>query len=160
MEHDFHVGLDDSLAELAELLDILLANHGAVLLLCDAEVAEQRADGEECAKEGVALHAELEIAAIGGFLGDFKAGQGEDADIFVDDLLACPDGQLAPGLLAFLIGLPDQASTLGHAVERVGVGEGFGIAAENDGDMAQIAVDADTVLGGDHEVAGGRALLL
>ena len=37
--------------------------------------------------------------------------------------------------------------------------EGLGIAAENDGDVAQIAVDANTVFGGDHEVAGGRALL-
>ena len=47
-----------------------------------------------------------------------------------------------------------------HAVERVGVGKGLGIAAENDGDVAQIAVDADAVFGGDHEVAGGRAFLL
>ena len=47
-----------------------------------------------------------------------------------------------------------------HAVERIGVGEGLGIAAENDGDVAQIAVHADAVFGGDHEVAGGRALLL
>ena len=47
-----------------------------------------------------------------------------------------------------------------HAVERVGVGEGLGIAAENDGDVAQVAVDADALLGGDHEVAGGRALFL
>ena len=40
------------------------------------------------------------------------------------------------------------------------MGEGLGIAAENDGHVAQIAVDADAVFGGDHEVAGGRALFL
>ena len=39
------------------------------------------------------------------------------------------------------------------------MGEGLGIAAEDDIDMAQIAVDANTVFSGDHEVAGGRALL-
>ena len=40
------------------------------------------------------------------------------------------------------------------------MGERLGIAAENDGHVAQIAVDANAILGRDHEVAGGRALLL
>ena len=39
------------------------------------------------------------------------------------------------------------------------MGEGLGIAAEHDSDVAQVAVDADALLGGDHEVAGRRALL-
>ncbi len=102
----------------------------------------------------------MQIAAVGGLFGDGEAGQREDANVLLDDLLARPEGQTLPGLLAFFIGLPDQAAALGHAVERVGVGEGLGIAAENDGHVAQIAVDADAVFGGDHEVAGGRALLL
>ena len=132
----------------------------AVLLLGDAELLEQAADGEEGAEEGVALHAELQVAAVGGFFGDGEARQGEDANVFIDDLLARPEGQTLPGLLAFFVGLPHEAAAFGHAVERVGVGEGLGIATENDGDVAQIAVDADAVFGGDHEVAGGRAFLL
>ena len=151
---------DDGVAELAEFLDVLLVDDVAILLLGDAELLEQGADGEECAEEGVALHAELEVAAVGGLFGDGEAGQREDANVFIDDLLAGPEGQLLPGLLAFLIGLPDQAAAFGHAVERVGVSEGFGVAAENDGDVAQVAVDADAIFGGDHEVAGGRALFL
>ena len=158
--HDFHVGRDDGFAELAELLDVLLVDDFAILLLGDAELVEQAADGEECAEEGVALHAELEIAAVGGFLGDGEAGQREDANVLVDDLLAGPMGQTLPGLLAFFIGLPNQRAAFGHAVERVAVGEGFGVAAENDGHVAQIAVDADAVFGGDHEVRGWRALFL
>jgi hypothetical protein len=40
------------------------------------------------------------------------------------------------------------------------MGEGLGVATENDGDVAQVAVDADAIFGGDHEIAGRRALLL
>ena len=58
------------------------------------------------------------------------------------------------------IRLPNQAAAFLHAVERIGVRERLGIAAENDGHVAQIAVDANAILGRDHEVAGGRALLL
>ena len=56
--------------------------------------------------------------------------------------------------------LPDQAAAFLHAVERIGVREGLGVAAENHRDVAQIAVDANAILGRDHEVAGRRALLL
>ena len=131
----------------------------AVLLLGDAELLQHGADGEEGAEEGVALHAELEVGAVGGLAGDFEAGQREDANVLLDDLLAGPEGKVLPGALAFGVGLPDQSAAVLDAVERVGVGEGLGIAAEDDGDVAQIAVDADAVFGGDHEVAGGRALL-
>ena len=152
--------LHDRFAELAELLHVLLVHDVAVLLLRDAELLQHGADGEERAEEGVALHAELQVAAVGGLAGDFEAGQREDANLLVDDLLARPEGQVLPRALAFGIRLPDQAAAFLHAVERIGVGEGLGIAAENDGHVAQIAVDANAVLGGDHEVAGGRALLL
>ena len=37
--------------------------------------------------------------------------------------------------------------------------ESLGVAAEDDGHVAQVAVDSDAILGGNHEVAGGRALL-
>ena len=160
LHHDFHVGLNDSFAELAEFADVLLVNDGAVLLLRDAELLEQRADFEECAEEGVALHAELEVAAVGGFFGDGESGKREDANVFIDDLLARPRRQLLPGFFTFLIGLPDEAAAFGHAVERVRVGEGFGVATKNDSHVAQIAVHTDAVFGRDHEVAGGRALLL
>ena len=54
---------------------------------------------------------------------------------------------------------PRRGAALLDAVERIGVGERLGIAAEDDGHVAQIAVDANAILGGDHEVAGRRALL-
>ena len=110
--HDFHVGGDDGFAELAELLDVLLVDDFAILLLGDAELVEQAADGEECAEEGVALHAELEIAAVGGFLGDGEAGQREDANVVVDDLLAGPDGADAPRPARLLRRTPRPASRL------------------------------------------------
>jgi hypothetical protein len=145
---------------LPNLLDILLANHGAILLLRDAEFLEQRADAEERAEKCIALHAQLQVAAVGGFFRNFKTGQREDANLLVDDLLARPERQLFPGLLALLIGLPDQRAAFGHAVEGISVREGLGVATENHRHVAQIAVDADAVLGGDHEVRGRRALLL
>ena len=159
LRHDFHVGVDDAFAELAELLDVLLADDVAILLAGDAEFLQQGADGEECAEEGIALHAELKVGAIGGLAGDFEAGQRVDANVLLDDLLARPDGEVLPCALAFCVGLPDEGAAGLDAVERIAVGEGLGIAAEDGGDVAQIAVDANAVLGGNHEVAGGRALL-
>ena len=106
--HDFHVGLHDGVAELAELLHVLLVDDFAILLLRDAELIEQAADGKERAEEGVALHAQLQIAAVGGLLGDGEAGQREDANVVVDDLLARPLRQALPGLLAFFVRLPDE----------------------------------------------------
>ncbi len=160
LEHDFHVGLNYGVALLAEFLDVLLVNDFLELVLGDAELVEQAGAGEEGAEEGVALHAELKVAAVGGLAGDVEAGQGEDPDVLLDDLLASPDGEVLPGALAFLVGLPDEAAALLHAVKGVAVGEGFGIAAENRGDVAQVAVDANALFGGDHEVAGGGAFLL
>ncbi len=144
---------------LPNFLTYCLQHDVAVLLLRDAELLQQAADREECAEEGIALHAQLQIGAVGGLARDFKAGQREDANVLVDDLLARPQRQVLPRALAFGVRLPDEASALLDAVERIGVGEGLGIAAENDGHVAQIAVDANAVLGGDHEVAGRRALL-
>ena len=106
LHHDFHVGLNDGIAQLAELLDVLLADDGAILILGDGELVEERADGEERAEKCVALHAQLQVGAVGGFFGDGEAGQREDANLLVDDLLARPERQLLPGVRAFLIGLP------------------------------------------------------
>ena len=94
--HDFHVRLHDGFAELAELLHVLLVDDFAVLLLRDAELLQQAADRKECAEEGVALHAQLQIAAVGRLAGDFEAGQREDANLLVDDLLARPDAAGSP----------------------------------------------------------------
>ena len=107
--HDFHVGVDDRFAQLAELLDVLLADDFAVLLLGDAELLQQGADREEGAEEGVALHAELKVGAVGRLAGNFETGQREDANVFLDDLLAGPEGQVLPRALAFRIRLPDEA---------------------------------------------------
>ena len=112
LSHDFHVGLDDGFAELAELLHVLLADDVAVLLLRDAELLRAGADREEGAEEGVALHAELQVGAVGGLAGDFEAGQREDANVLLDDLLARPEGQVLPRALAFRVRLPDAGCRL------------------------------------------------
>src|SRR5436190_18776511 len=61
LRHDLHVGLDDALAQSAELLDVLLVHDLVELLLGDAEFAQQRRHREERAEEGVALHAQLKV---------------------------------------------------------------------------------------------------
>ena len=104
--------LHDGFAELAELLHVLLVDDVAVLLLGDAELLQHGADGEECAEEGVALHAQLQVGAVGGLAGDFEAGQREDANLFLDDLLARPQGQVLPRALALRVRLPDEAAAL------------------------------------------------
>ena len=91
----------------------------------DAEFLEQRRHGEERAEERVALHAQLQVGAIGRLARDLEAGQREDADLLLDDLLARPQRQPLPRLLAFFLRLPDEAAALGHAVERVGMRERF-----------------------------------
>ena len=83
-------------AQLAELFDVLLAHDVAILLLRDAELLQQRAYREECAEECIALHAELQVGAVRRLAGNLKAGQREDANIVVDDLLARPDGKRSP----------------------------------------------------------------
>ncbi len=108
--------MNDGVAQLAELAHILLVDDLAILLLGDSELVEQRAHVEECAQEGVALHAQLQIAAVSGLFGDFKTGQSEDADVLLDNLLARPERQLLPGVFALLIRLPNQRAAFGHAV--------------------------------------------
>ena len=59
-------------AEPAELLHVLLVHDLVELLLGDAEFLEQRRHGEERAEERVALHAQLQVAAIGGLRGQSR----------------------------------------------------------------------------------------
>ena len=160
LRHDLHVRGHDRVAQPPELLHILLVDNVVELLLRDAELLEERRHGEERPEERVALHTELQVAAVGRFPRDLEPRQGENADLLLDDVLARPDRQPFPGVLALLVGLPDERSPLGHAVERVAVGEGFGIAAEDDVGVAEVAVDANTFRCADHEVRGGSALLL
>ena len=70
---------------------------------------EDRRHGKERAKERVALHAQLQVGAVGRVAGDLEAGQRVHANLLVDDLLARPHGQPLPRLLALLLRLPDQA---------------------------------------------------
>ena len=102
----------------------------------------------------------LTVAAVRCLAGDVEAGQREHADLLLDDLAARPDGQALPRLFAGLVRLPHEAPAFGHPIEGVGVGEGLRVAAEDDIDVAEIAVDADAIGGGDHEVGRRRALLL
>ena len=99
-------------AQPAELLHVLLVHDLVELFLGDAEFLEQRRHGEERAEERVALHAQLQVAAIGGLPGNLEPRQREDADLLLDDLLAGPQREPLPRLLAFLLGLPDETAAL------------------------------------------------
>ncbi|MCG3162481.1 MAG: hypothetical protein JMDDDDMK_03736 [Acidobacteria bacterium] len=135
-------------------------NDLAELLVADAELFEQPRNGEERAEESVALHAQLQIGAVGRFARNLEAGQREDADFMLDDLLARPQRQPLPRPFALLFGFPHQAAAFGHAVERVGMSEGFGIAAEHDIDVAQIAIHAHPRRRRNQEILSRRAFFL
>ena len=160
LRHHFHVRAHDALAEPAELLDVLLVDDLPELFLRDAELLEKRRHGEEGTQEGVALHAQLKVSAIGRFPRNLEAREREHADLFVEDLLSSPHRKTLPRLLAFLFGLPNEAASLGHTVEGVGVRKSLGVAAEHDGHMPQIAVHPNALGRGDHEVGCRRAFLL
>ena len=130
------------------------------LLVGDTEFSQQRRHLEERTEKSVALHAELQVGAIGGLAGDLESRQGEDADLLRDDLLARPQRQLLPRHLAFLVRLPHQASALGESVERIGVRERLRIATQHHGHVAQVAIDANALRRSHHEVGGGGSLLL
>ena len=160
LRHDLHVGDHDRVAQPAELLHVLLAHHVPELFLSDAKFGEQRRDGEKRPEERVPLHAELKVAAVSRFSGDLESGQRVDANLLLDDLLASPQGEPLPRLFAFLVRLPHERSAFLHPVERVGMRERFGVAAEDHVGVAQVAVDPDALWRGDHEVGGRSALLL
>ena len=87
-----------------------------------------------------------------------KPGKGVHANVLVDDLLARPHGQALPCLLAFLIRFPDEGAAFEDSVQRIGMRESFGIAAENYGYVAQIAIHSNALRSGDHEIGSRRAL--
>ena len=82
--------LTTALAELPELLDVLLVDGVAELLGRNPEVLQHRRDREERPQKRVALHAELKVAAVSRFARDLEARQREDADVLIEDLLARP----------------------------------------------------------------------
>ena len=158
--HDGHVRRDDGVAEAAEFFDVLFVDDALELRLGDAEGLEERGDAEEGAEEGIPLHAELELGLVRGFAGDVEAGQNEDADLVFLDEAAVFRGDALPGDLGRVARFPDEGAAFFQAVEGIGVGEGFRVAAEDDVDVVELAVHLDA-LGGDGEVViGGRALFL
>src|SRR5271165_1839614 len=110
----------------------------AELLRRDAEIRKQRRDAEERSQKSVALHAELKVGTIGRLARDLKAGQGEYMELLVNNLPARPQRQPLPGLLTFLVGFPHQTAERGHSVERVGMRERFGIAAQYHVDVTKV----------------------
>src|SRR5262249_22485232 len=79
--HDLHVRGNDSFAEAAELLLVLLLDRRQEGFVADVVMLEEGRNAEEGAKEGVALHAELEIAAISCLTGNIEPGQNVNSDI-------------------------------------------------------------------------------
>src|SRR6266567_3906344 len=155
LRHDFHVRIHNGLAEPAKFLHVLLADNLAELLRRDAKIRKQGRDRKERAEKSVALHAKLQVGAISRFAGYLEAGQSEHADILPDDLLASPQREALPSLLTFLLGLPHQATALGHSIQRVGMRECLRIAAEHDVDVAKVAIHANSFRRGDHKIGGG-----
>ena len=156
LRHDFHIGLHDALAQPPELFHVLLVHDLVELFLRNAELRKQRRHREERPQEGVALHPQLEVTAIGRLPRNLESRQRVDMDLLRDDLLACPERQPLPGLLAFLFGFPDETAALLHPVERIAVGERFRIAAQHDVGVPQVAVHANALRGRHHEVGRRR----
>ena len=63
-----------------------------------------------------------------------------------------------PGGFRGVARLPDQATTFVQALQRVGMRKGFGIAAKNDIDVIEFAIDLDW-FGSNHQVIIGRRAL-
>ena len=126
----------------------------------DTEFREHRRNREERAKEGVALHAKLQIGAVGGLASDLETGQREHANFLVDDLLARPDGKLLPGYFAFLLRFPDEATAFTETVEWIRMRKRFWIATQHHIDMSQVAIHTDSFWRRHHEIGGWGTLLL
>ncbi len=94
-----------------------------------------------------------------GFLGDIESWKYEYADLLVDDLLAVVFRNSLPRLFGRLGGFPDEGPAFDEPVDWVDVGEGFRIAAEDNIDVAQVAVDPHTFGGRGHEILGGGPFL-
>ena len=86
--HHEHVRSDDRFAEAAELFFILLLDRREERLVGDAVDLQERRNAEKCAEERIALHAQLQIAAVGRFARDVEPGQDVNADIVLANELA------------------------------------------------------------------------
>ena len=160
MLHDLHVGGDHRLAKAAELLLVLLFDRGQKCLIRNSIVLQERRHAEERSEERVALHAQLKIAAIRGFPGNFEAWQNVDSNVVILDELSMMCRYSLPGRLNSVTGFPDQATTLVQTFKGICVRECLRITAEDHIDVVQFAIDANTLWGNDEIVISGRAFFL
>ena len=101
--HYANVIFDNPRALLAEFMLELRPDRVEQSLLVQLRILHDRGRRKESPLECVALHAQLEVGAVGRESGDFEAGQREDANLLRDDLLARPDRQTLPCVGAALL---------------------------------------------------------
>ena len=159
-DHHFHVRLDNSLAEAAELFLVLLVHDVVVLLLADVMILEEGGHLEECAEERVALHAQLQILSAGGVAGDIETGQDKNPDVVVPDELPVLGRDAFPCLLGRVARFPYEATALVDALERVRVRERLGVAAQHHVHVVQLAVHLDALRRHGQVIVCRRALFL
>src|SRR5580658_5723912 len=87
---------------------------------------EKRGDPEKSAQEGVALHAQLQVAAGGRLPGNVETGQNVHTNVVVADIIPVLQRNAAPGGLGRIAGFPNQAAAFLDAFQRVGVGKSLG----------------------------------
>ena len=159
-DHHFHVRLDNSLAEAAELFLVLLVHDVVVLLLADFVILEEGGHLEECAEERVALHAQLQILSAGGVAGDIETGQDKNPDVVVPDELPVLGRDAFPCLLGRVARFPYEAAALVDALEGVRVRERLGVAAQHHVHVVQLAVHLDALRRDGQVIVCRRALFL
>ncbi len=97
-------------------------------------LAQHRRSGEERALEGVALHAQLQLGAVGLLARDLEGVEVEDAQFLIDDLLLRPARERGPGALA-QIALDDEHAALLQPRQRVAVAEHGRVGRQHDVDI-------------------------
>ena len=158
--HHGHVGIDDRVSETAELLAVLVVDDLPEPGIRYVVVLEKTRHLEEPSEERIPLHPQVKVLTIRRLARDAEPGQRVDPDLAVDDLLPVARRDPLPDRLRILLGLPHESPAVVEPGQRVGVGERFRVATEDDVDIVEIAVDPHSLRRDDEEVGSRRTLLL
>jgi hypothetical protein len=154
------VVLDHARAARAEFLLQALAHRVDQPFLVEPMLGEQAGGGKECALEGDALHAQLEVG-VGGLLArDAEGVEVAEPDLARRDLAPVALRDVRPGLLGRgRIRLDDEQAAVAQPGERIAVTEHVRVGRKHDIDVVVLAVDADRCRR-HREIEGRRLALL
>ena len=90
----------------------MVAHDLGILFLTDVVIVQERRHFEKRTKEGVTLHPQLKVCALGCFARNIKAWQDEHSDIVVLDKLPVLGRDALPSDLGGFTGFPNEAAAL------------------------------------------------